>query len=158
MRKGDPNPRVRRQQIALPRFNSALGKFLALPARLDQKYTDVVAQIYPLKASTTKLQEFCDDYLNLTGDPPNRFEAAIPWVLMQVIDYGKIATSARNVGWFSQHELAFGVPVRWYRKEQGRWVFVDWAIVFPFIYVDNLLSMSGGREIYGWSKAPIKID
>src|SRR5215469_6636466 len=158
MPRGETNPRMRRRQIALPRFNSALGKFLALPTCLDQKYTDVVAQIYPLKANTTQLQKFCDAYLNLTGDPQDRFEAAIPWVLMQVLDYGKIATSARNVGWFSQHELAFGVPLRWYRKERGKWVFVDWALVFPFIYVDSPLSMSGGREIYGWSKAPIEID
>lgn len=158
MPKGESNSRMRRRRIALPRFNSALGEFLALPARLDQKYTDVVAQIYPLKADTTQLQQFCNGYLNLAGDPLNHFEAAIPWVLMQVLDYGKIATSAKNVGWFSQHELAFGVPLRWYRKQRGKWEFIDWAMVFPFIYVDSPLSMSGGREIYGWSKAPIKID
>jgi hypothetical protein len=158
MTKGESNLRMRHRRIDLPRFNAALGRFLALPPRLDQKYTDVLAQIYPLKAGTAQLQKFCDGYLNLTGDPPNRFEAAIPWVLMQVLDYGKIAASARNVGWFSQRELAFGVPLRWYRKDRGKWAFVDWAMAFPFIYVDSQLSMSGGREIYGWSKAPIKID
>lgn len=153
-----PASRTHRRRIGLPKFNTALGKFLALPANLEQKYSDVVAQIYPLKASRVRLQEFCDGYLNLKGDQPNHFEAAIPWVLMEVVDYGKMASSSRNVGWFSQHELAFGVPVRWYKKEDGKWVFVDWAMVFPFIFVDNPLSMSGGREIYGWSKAPIKID
>ena len=51
--------------ITLPEFNLALGEFLALPAHLEQKYSDVVTQIFPLKASMNRLQEFCDSYLNL---------------------------------------------------------------------------------------------
>jgi hypothetical protein len=145
-------------KLALPRFNSALGKFLALPAHLEQKYSDVVTQIYPLKASMTRLQEFCDGYLNLDENSPIRFRPAAPWVLMQVVDYGKMASSSRNVGWFSQHELAFGVPLQCHKKENGKWVLADWAMVYPFIFVDNPLSMSGGREIYGWSKAGIRIE
>jgi len=145
-------------RAAMPPFNTALGEFLALPAHLEQKYSDVVTQIYPLKASMERLQDFCDNYLNLDEELPMHFKPAAPWVLMQVVDYGKMATNAMNVGWFSQHELAFGVPVRRYEKEKGKLVFVDWAMVFPFIFVDNPLSMSGGREIYGWSKSGIQID
>ncbi len=33
-----------------------------------------------------------------------------------------------------------------------------WAMVFPFIFVDNPLSMSGGRKIYGWSKCGIEVN
>ena len=142
----------------MPPFNTALGEFLALPADLEQKYSDVVTQIYPLKASMERLEDFCDSYLNLDEELPMHFKPAAPWVLMQVVDYGKMATNAMNVGWFSQHELAFGVPVRRYEKEKGKWKFADWAMVFPFIFVDNPLSMSGGREIYGWSKSGIQID
>lgn len=146
------------RSIQLPRFNSALGEFLALPSHLEQKYSDVITQVYPLKADAVQLQKFCDSYLNLSGNPPLHFEAPVPWVFMQVVDYGKIASTSRNVGWFSQHELAFGVPVRTYKREQGRWQFANWTLVFPFIFVDNPLSMSAGREIYGWSKAEIRID
>jgi hypothetical protein len=142
----------------MPPFNTALGDFLALPAHLEQQYSDVVTQIFPLKANIQKLHEFCDSYLNLDEDLPLQFKPAAPWVLMQVVDYGKMASSSKNVGWFSQHELAFGVPVRCYKKQKDKWVLDDWAMVFPFIYVDNPLSMSGGREIYGWSKSEIKID
>ena len=144
--------------ITLPEFNLALGEFLALPAHLEQKYSDVVTQIFPLKASMNRLQEFCDSYLNLDEELPLHFKPAVPWVLMQVVDYGEMATTSRNVGWFSQHELAFGVPLRCYKKEKNEWVFVDWAMVFPFIFVDNPLSLSGGRKIYGWSKSAIKFD
>ena len=144
--------------VTLPEFNLALGEFLALPKHLEQKYSDVVTQIFPLKASMNRLQEFCDSYLNLDEELPLHFKPAVPWVLMQVVDYGEMATTSRNVGWFSQHELAFGVPLRCYKKEKNEWVFVDWAMVFPFIFVDNPLSLSGGRKIYGWSKSAIKLD
>ena len=146
------------RNVALPEFNQALGEFLALPPHLEQKYGDVVTQIFPLKASMNRLQEFCDSYLNLGEDLPLYFKPAVPWVLMQVVDYGHIATTSKNLGWFSQHELAFGVPLRCYKQEKNEWVFVDWAMVFPFIFVDNPLSLSGGRKIYGWSKSGIKID
>src|SRR5271156_4004141 len=152
------NRRTASANITLPAFNLALGEFLALPAHLEQKYSDVVTQIFPLKASMNRLQEFCDSYLNLDEDLPLHFKPAVPWVFMQVVDYGQMATTSRNLGWFSQHELAFGVPLRCYKREKDEWVFVDWAMVFPYIFVDNPLSMSGGRKIYGWSKSEIKID
>ena len=158
MAKKKRQARRRTGNVALPEFNQALGEFLALPPHLEQKYSDVVTQIFPVKASMNRLQEFCDSYLNLGEDLPLYFKPAVPWVLMQVVDYGQIATTSKNLGWFSQHELAFGVPLRCYKKEKNEWVFVNWAMVFPFIFVDNPLSLSGGRKIYGWSKSGIKID
>src|ERR1700693_1957310 len=143
---------------ALPEYNFALGEFLALPKHLEQKYSDVVTQIFPLKASISRLQEFCDTYLNLNEDAPLYFKPVVPWVLMQVVDYGQMAATSKNLGWFSQHELAFGVPLGCYKKEKNKRVFTDWAMVFPLIFVDNPLSMSGGRKIYGWSNAGINID
>jgi hypothetical protein len=157
-KKSKTNRRPRPAKLILPEFNLALGEFLALPPHLEQKYSNVVTQIFPLKASMNRMQEFCDSYLNLEEDLPLHFKPAVPWVLMQVVDYGEMATTSRNLGWFSQHELAFGVPLRCYKKENSEWVFVDWAMVFPFIFVDNPLSLSGGRKIYGWSKSGIKFD
>lgn len=158
MAKKKRHSRRRIGNVALPEFNQALGEFLALPTHLEQKYSDVVTQIFPLKARMNRLQEFCDSYLNLGDDLPLYFKPAVPWVLMQVVDYGQMAITSKNLGWFSQHELAFGVPLRCYKQEKNEWVFVDWAMVFPFIFVDNPLSLSGGRKIYGWSKSGIKID
>src|SRR5580704_16537649 len=157
-KKSKTNRRSISANVILPEFNLGLGEFLALPTHLEQKYSNVVTQIFPLKASMNRMQEFCDSYLNLDENLPLYFKPAAPWVLMQVVDYGEMATTSRNLGWFSQHELAFGVPLRCYKKEKNEWVFVDWAMVFPFIFVDNPLSMSGGRKIYGWSKSGIKFD
>ena len=81
---------------ALPQFNFALGEFLALPKHLEQKYSDVVTQIFPLKANMGRLQDFCDTYLNLSEDAPLYFKPVVPWVLMQVVDYGRIAVTSKN--------------------------------------------------------------
>jgi hypothetical protein len=137
----------------LPAYNTALGKFLMLPDKLDQTYTGVLTQIYPLRADINALEKFCQDNLNLSGAPV-RFEPVAPWVLVQVCDYQKMALASENIGWVSQHELAFGFPIKWYLNDK----LLDWAMFYPFIFVDNPLSMSAGRQIYGWSKAAIEID
>jgi len=150
------------QEPGLPDYNLELGDFLKEPPNLRQNYTGVVSQIYPLRAHMSVLEGFCDKYLNFKSEekdrrPPWRFAPAAPFVLLQVVNYAEIATR-RNFGWFSQRELAFGVPLEWYEKKGSDYEFVDWAICYPFIYVDDSLSIIGGREIYGWSKARIKID
>jgi hypothetical protein len=45
------------------------------------------------------------------------------------------------------------VPVEWYKVVNGRWVFHDWAVITPFIYVDDDFSVPMGRMVYGFPKA-----
>ena len=97
-KKRQARRRIGEGSVALPEFNQALGEFLALPKHLEQKYSDVVTQIFPLKASMSRLQEFCDSYLNLGEDLPLYFKPAVPWVLMQVVDYGQMATDIEEPG------------------------------------------------------------
>jgi hypothetical protein len=144
----------------LPYYNDALGAFLKFPAQDRQTYSDVLTQVYPLPADIRKLTDFCDKLLNRgSTDPgPWTFKPAAPWAVMQVCNYGKMAMQAQKFGWVSQHELAFGFPVAWYEKgENGQEKFKSWAMVYPYIYVDNPLSMSLGRQVYGWAKAGIEL-
>jgi hypothetical protein len=72
-----------------------------------------------------------------------------------VLDYGSMSSAsmhAQNVGWVSQRELAFTVPLQRWRMENGQLVFKDWACVSPFIFVDDEVSLTTGREVYGWPK------
>ena len=46
----------------------------------------------------------------------------------------------------------FCIPIEWYKLVDGRWVFHDWAMVAPFIFVDDDLSMTLGRTVSGWPK------
>lgn len=142
-------------------YNTALCDFLRLPPDpCTQSYTDVTTQIYPLRADSDKIAEFCKDYLNI-GAPNEIFEPAGPWVILQVVDYGKISFAKPGQGqfahrWFAQHEVAFGIPLR--RRERRDGPFREFGVVYPFIWVDNPLSMEGGRQIYGWPKAGIHIE
>jgi hypothetical protein len=145
--------------LELPKYNEGLGKLFELPAEAQSNFNGVVTEVYPLRANLQKLQDFCNRYLNAAGKPqPAWFEAMAPWVLLQVCKYGKMAFRQQNVGWVSQHELAFGFPVRLFeRDDHNPRKFKDWAMVYPFIYVDNPLSIALGRQVYGWGKAGMEV-
>jgi hypothetical protein len=151
-----------RTASGLPDYNYALGDFLRPPPDPLNRYENVVTQVYPLRAQKKVLQEFCDKYLNLEPREGEErlmeFEVAAPWVLMQVCDYGKLGYVTPNGPWFAEHELAFGIPLKWYERNGEERKFQDLAIVYPFIFVDSPLGMAGGRQIYGWSKAGIEFE
>ncbi len=126
--------------------------------KLRLAFTGVTARAFPLKASLNRLQDFCDSYLNFADDtgrrPPYYFKPAIPFVYLQMINYGEMATLTENLGFISQHEVLFAVPVEWYDVDRntGKLKFRDWALVCPYVFVDNDMSLRTGRQVYGWTK------
>jgi len=137
------NPEVMRMQGQQPRI----------------AFTGVTARAFALKASINQLQRFCDNYLNFVDEPGDTtghyFKAALPFVYLQMINYGKMSTESENLGWIAQHEVLFSVPVEWYvqNPETGKLEFKDWALVCPYVFVDNDQSLQTGREVFGWTKA-----
>lgn len=137
-----------------PKFNTArqaaaLTQELKPPARFE----GVTARVFPLKANMARLRAFCDAYLNMNiPKTVVHFQPALPYVYLAALNYGKMSAEVANLGWVSQHEIAFLVPLERSREENGRLVFQDWATVAPFIFVDDDWSLSTGREVYGWPK------
>jgi hypothetical protein len=129
----------------------------ALPIEPPFYFKNMTSTVFPLRAQVDSLQRFCDSYLNIVPEQVGRFRASAPYVLLMVLDYGKVALQAKNLGWFAQREVMFGVPVEWYKVVDGQWVFHDWATVAPFIYVDDTLSMSLGRTLLGWPKVLVNL-
>ena len=115
-------------------------------------FEGMTARVFPLRASLDALQQFCDSYMNIVPPELGRFRAMSPYVQLMILDYGKMAVKVRNVGWMAQREVLFSFPVEWYRVVDGKWLFHDWATISPFIYVDDDMSMSTGRLVYGWPK------
>jgi len=116
-------------------------------------FQGVTTRIFPVKANISRLTLFCDNYLNM--DIPRdiiHFRPAFPYVLVMIINYGRMSMAARNLGWVSQNEVVFNIPLEVYRKVDGRLVFQDWASVSPYIYVDDDMSILTGRDVYGWPK------
>jgi hypothetical protein len=144
-----------------PRYTIATNPdMLTMQSEPRVSFTGVNTRVFPLKASMNTLQDFCDNYLNFPDDgrdmklsQKNYFRPAAPYVYFQMINYGKMATESENLGWIAQNEILFCVPLEWYKVDKnGNQVFHDWAMICPFIFVDNDMSLTTGREVYGWCK------
>jgi hypothetical protein len=133
----------------------------SLPAKPPFVFRDVTARVFPVKANPARLYGFCKQYLNIVPPQIAQFRPSIPYVYVMVLNYGRMgmqSATAQNLGWVSQHEVLFTVPLTWWRKEHGRLVFKDYAFVSPFIFVDDPLSLTTGREVYGWPKVAAAVD
>jgi hypothetical protein len=98
------------------------------------------------------LRSFCHQYLNVANEVCE-LRPYLPYVFLVVLDYGRMAIEAFNLGWVSQHEVFFGVPLALWRLDRpGAPVFDKWVLNTPFILVDNACSLVSGREAYGWPK------
>jgi len=139
------------KKLDFPMFNNWQG---ALSAELGGalEFNGVVMRYLPLEADMSALQKFCDSYLNLAPDFL-MFKPVMPYVVMCVANYGSMGTGAKSLGWESQNEVLFGVPVEWWQlNPAGEMVFKNFGMVAPFIYVDSGASEAGGREVFGWPK------
>jgi len=151
------------QRFRKPRYidpvASSLGTLSFSPPFL---FKNVTVRLFPLKANMGALTTFCNNYLNMDIDPEIvHYTPALPYVYLSVINYGSMSSDsvqAQNIGWVSQHEVTFEVPLQRWRKIDDRLVFQDWATVCPFIYVDDPSSLATGREVYGWNKVSCTID
>lgn len=128
-----------------------------LPIEPPFSFHGVNACIFPLRASLNAVQLLCDQYLNIVPREVGYFQASIPYVYLLVLDYGKLALKVTNLGWFAQREVAFAIPLEWYKRVGDEWVFQEWAMFTPFIYVDDTLSMTLGRSVHGWPKTHVSI-
>src|SRR3954447_20712452 len=138
-----------------PPFNTARGAadttLLFLP---PFSFPGVTARVFPLRASINLLRSFCVRYLNVAPPEVCEFYPYLPYVFLVVLDYGRMAIEASNLGWVSQHEIFFAVPLGKWRLDRAasRPVLKSWVVSTPFIFVDNPTSLTGGRESYGWPK------
>lgn len=139
-------------------FNDARGAASTLQMAPPFAFSDVKMTVFPLQANLARLTQFCDSYLNQAGHIV-QFKPFLPFVYLIILDYGRMSAPAAQTGWVSQREVAFGVPMQWLAPDsQGEMAFKDFAFTTPFIFVDNELSLSTGREVYGWPKLLARLD
>jgi len=152
------------QRIVKPEYVDPLvfGGGEPLQFRPPMLFREVSARVFPLKANIARLAEFVDEYLNMDiPDEIVHFEPALPYVYFMALNYGGMSATtldAQRLGWVAQHEAFFLVPLQRWRREHGKLVFKGWTGVTPFIFVDDALSMTTGREVYGWPKMLASIE
>jgi hypothetical protein len=125
----------------------------ALPIKPPFEFNGLSGRVFPLRANLDALQQLCNAYLNFVPPEVGRFRAVVPYAYLAILDYGQIAETIKPLGWFAQVEVFFCVPVEWYRVINGKWLFHDWAVFTPYIYVSDDFSVPMGRMVYGFPKA-----
>lgn len=128
-----------------------------LPIKPPFVFNGMSARVFPLRAQLDTLQRVCDGYLNFVPPEVGYFRAPLPYVYMMILDYGQVAEAVARIGWFAQIEVFFMVPVEWYRRVNGQWIFQDWAVITPYVFVDDEFSVPLGRTVYGFPKVLSKV-
>lgn len=142
-----------------PKYNTRQGgavTFDKSQSLSNFEFQGVTARVFPLKADMAKLSNFCRRYLN-TPKKIVEFRPALPYVYLAVLHYGKMSAPQARA-WVSQNEMTFIIPLERYQQENDQMIPVDWAYVNPFIFVDDDISLTLGREVYGWPKVPARIE
>jgi hypothetical protein len=137
-------------------FNNARGA-ATLQSAPPFAFRNVILRSFPLRANPAALTAFCDHYLNIMPPEIAYFRPAAPFVLLSLINYGRMASEILNAGWVAQNEVVFNIPLEWYRKKGDELVFQDWASCSPYIYVDSAMSQATGREVFGWPKVEARL-
>ncbi|HEV2327024.1 MAG TPA: hypothetical protein VGS10_24005 [Terracidiphilus sp.] len=123
-----------------------------LPIKPPFLFNGMSARVFPLRASLDALQRVCDGMLNFVPQQAGFFRVPIPYIFLMVLDYGQVAEQVARIGWFAQTEVFFMIPLEWYRLEGGRLVFHDWAVITPYVFVNDDFSVPLGRTVFGFPK------
>src|SRR6266404_5649899 len=121
----------------------------------------VTLQVFPLRANMSQLSGFIDSYLNFVDDyelPPFHFRPAMPYVLMLLINYPRLAVTSENLSALSQHEISFSVPLECYAIEGDELIFKQFATCTPFLYLDQQLTIISGRDLFGLPKISLQFE
>jgi hypothetical protein len=157
--KSWPEGEMRRMQRSLPWeepfYHTARGAAdTTLVIQPPFSFPGVSARIFPLRASMNLLSGFLESSLNVAPPEVCELRPCLPFVLLVVLDYGRMAIESANMGWVSQNEIFFAVPLEKWRRDRpgGHATFQGLVLNTPFIFVDNPSSLTTGRECYGWPK------
>ena len=121
-------------------------------------FRGVSARFFPLRANLDILQQLVDSYINIVPPEAGYFRVPLPYVYLVILDYGQMGESEMRTGWFSQVEVYFGVALEWYKRVRGQWIFQDWGVITPYIFVNDDVSVPVGRTVFGYQKVLASVE
>jgi hypothetical protein len=128
-----------------------------LPIQPPFVFNGMSSRVFPLRAHLGTLQRLCDSYMNFIPPQAGYFRVPMPYVYVMVLDYGQVAEAVARIGWFAQTEVFFMIPVEWYKLIDGKWVFNNWAVITPYVFVNDEFSVPLGRTVYGFPKVLARV-
>lgn len=111
--------------------------------------------ILPLPADPSRLTELCAR-LGTSPDAACTLQPVLPLVYMVLVDYRR--QSPRDARWVPRFELAFVVPLAWYRRRPRRVIFGGWTCFSPFLFVDAEQPARAWRAAFGWPATPARFE
>jgi hypothetical protein len=105
--------------------------------------------LFLLDADWEKLNAICDRELNLGG--PTVYRPLLPCVVLYC-SYSRVAPSENPRGWCPEKDFGFWIPVVAGHYEGPLFVPERVLTYTPYIWVDNGIAHSGGRELFGFFK------
>lgn len=123
-----------------------------------QPYTlaKATARFYLLAAKPAVLQKAVDEWLNVPVNDIFDY-VALPWVALCTMPIKQVYSTNppdREKGYSLENDVAFAVCLAAFRKGVGNEHVIDhFAFTFPFVLVDNPITMTTGREVFGYRKS-----
>lgn len=128
-----------------------------LPIQPPFVFNGMSSRVFPLRAHLGTLQRLVDGYMNFIPPQAGYFRVPVPYVYVMVLDYGQVTEAVARIGWFAQTEVFFMIPLEWYKMVNGKWVFYDWAVITPYVFVNDEFSVPLGRSVYGFPKVLARV-
>ncbi len=128
-----------------------------LPIQPPFVFNGMSARVFPLRAHLGTLQRLVDGYMNFVPPQAGYFRVPMPYVYVMLLDYGQVTEAVARIGWFAQTEVFFMVPLEWYKFVNGKWVFHDWAVITPYVFVNDEFSVPLGRTVFGFPKVLARV-
>jgi hypothetical protein len=106
------------------------------------------------EANRQKLESLCDEVF---AKPSKGAVTCTPLLNRVMLTFGSTPTiqpqlkKFSKMGYATEQQVAFWIPVEVRRKSKAK-SFPRLAWFVPYMWVDNPLSLCGGREIFGWAK------
>ena len=104
--------------MSRPFFNEARGAAV-ITGKPPFDFEGVSMRTFPLRAEMQVLHTFIERYLNMMPPEIAHFRPYVPYVYLMILNYGQMSSEIGDSGWVSQNEVAFAVPLEWYKKIDG---------------------------------------
>lgn len=130
----------------------SLPPFIELPGSSTYRHPFYLygmnAQAFYLHASYDRLKEVTDQWLNSVPGSEYHCVPLLPYVFCQPVWIDTIRWTPQNAGWMRESDFNFGYFVACFKNK----ILDHIAVVMAYLVVDNPLTVTSGREVFGYRK------
>ncbi len=116
-------------------------------------FQDATLHGFVLKGSHAAMQTLVDTLLNEPAAGAAQYLALSDYALLYFASFPHSYFAAmQQMGWSTEREVGIWIPVIKLAVEDGVKVAVQLCCFTPYVFVDNAVALTAGREVYGFFK------